>query len=354
MSSVACASPPPRTPLPAALDGTAPEYAPRPIPLTGQLAAATAQLSGLAWYDDYLILLPQYPPKHAAQDHALLYAIPQATICRFLQGYMPDPLTPQAIPFYTNGVESQIRGFQGYEAIAFHEDQVFVSIEAKSGAMQGYLVTGSIAPDLRGIHLDPTTLTMMTTPARVDNAAYEALVVLDDQVLAFYEANGANLNASPWAYAFDTMLTSQMTMTVPTIEYRLTDATAADSSGRFWVVNYFFPGSQRRYHPAEDGIRLAYGTGETHARYPQVERLLELQHQHGTITRTATPPIQLQLHDAETPRNWEGVVRLADQGFLLVTDTFPETILAFVATPSPHGGAPNTASHAPCPPPNVR
>jgi hypothetical protein len=32
-------------------------------------------------------------------------------------------------------------------------------------------------------------------------------------------------------------------------------------------------------------------------------------------------------------RNWEGLVRLDDRGFLLVTDLFPGTILGFVPAP---------------------
>ena len=32
-------------------------------------------------------------------------------------------------------------------------------------------------------------------------------------------------------------------------------------------------------------------------------------------------------------RNWEGIARLEGRGFLLVTDQFPDTILAFVPYP---------------------
>jgi hypothetical protein len=39
-------------------------------------------------------------------------------------------------------------------------------------------------------------------------------------------------------------------------------------------------------------------------------------------------PIYLELLD-EDSRNWEGIVRYGD-GFLLVTDKFPTTILAYV------------------------
>ncbi len=41
-------------------------------------------------------------------------------------------------------------------------------------------------------------------------------------------------------------------------------------------------------------------------------------------------PIQLTLVDEATVRNWEGIARLDGRGFLIATDTYPATILAFV------------------------
>ena len=49
------------------------------------------------------------------------------------------------------------------------------------------------------------------------------------------------------------------------------------------------------------------------------------------IVLTETPPIQLEL--GPESRNWEGLVRLEDRGFLLMTDKFPGTILGFVGVP---------------------
>ena len=40
-------------------------------------------------------------------------------------------------------------------------------------------------------------------------------------------------------------------------------------------------------------------------------------------------PIQLEL-DKDSPRNWEGIVRIDDIGFLIATDKHPEMILGFV------------------------
>jgi hypothetical protein len=46
------------------------------------------------------------------------------------------------------------------------------------------------------------------------------------------------------------------------------------------------------------------------------------------IIRTDSEPIQLVLE--KNSRNWEGLVRLDDQGFLMIVDEHPRTILAFV------------------------
>jgi hypothetical protein len=64
-----------------------------------------------------------------------------------------------------------------------------------------------------------------------------------------------------------------------------------------------------------------------------VERLVELQFDASTgVSLTGLPPIQLQLEPMET-RNWEGLVLLDDRGFLIATDKYPGTLLAFVPYP---------------------
>ena len=40
-------------------------------------------------------------------------------------------------------------------------------------------------------------------------------------------------------------------------------------------------------------------------------------------------PIQIEL-DEKASRNWEGIVRLDDRGFLVATDKYPEMILGFI------------------------
>ena len=53
----------------------------------------------------------------------------------------------------------------------------------------------------------------------------------------------------------------------------------------------------------------------------------------GRIELVDRPPVELVLLDEVVARNWEGIVRWADEGVLVVTDRFPTTLLAFVPFP---------------------
>ena len=74
-----------------------------------------------------------------------------------------------------------------------------------------------------------------------------------------------------------------------------------------------------------------YGAGPSHRGSDTVERLLLLELDGEAVRLVDRPPVQLEL-DVEG-RNWEGLVRWEDRGLLVVTDEFPETILAFVPLP---------------------
>jgi hypothetical protein len=310
-----------------------PEQAVQIIPLAGPLAAASAEISGLAWYGDMLILLPQFPQRFGDA----LFALPKAEIVAFLAGSLDGPLTPQPIPLLAPDL-SQISGYEGLEAIAIAGDRVFVTIESSGGApMMGYVVNGRIAPDLSQIELDTTNLVEIAPPVPLSNYSDEAILVVNDTVLTIYEANGKNVNPVPAAHQFSTDLELLESLAFPAIEYRVTDATAVDGNGRFWVINYLYPGDITKLNIAQDGIAAQFGMGATHAASQTVgqtvERLIELQLITDGITLTDTPPIQLELLPDDEARNWEGIVRLDDAGFILATDKFPETILGFVERP---------------------
>ncbi len=302
------------------------------IPLAGPVADRNAEISGMTWYGDYLIMLPQYPNFFTEEGDGFVFAVPKADLVAFLDGTSSQPLEPVQIPFVAPGLQEGITGFEGYEAIVFVGDKAFLTIETEAETgMVGYLVSGAIAPDLSALTLDTTALTEIQSQAGVGNMSEETLIVAGEMLATIYEANGAGVNAAPVAHLFDTGLAPTETLPFPNIEYRITDATALDGNNRFWAINYFFPGDSDLL-PISDPVVNQYGEGSTHVNNAGVERLVEFQYDASGITLTDTPPVQMELLP-DALRNWEGLVRLDNQGFLIATDKYPQTILSFVPLP---------------------
>lgn len=306
------------------------EYPVQMLPLGAPLDEADAEISGMAWYSDTLILLPQFPERYEDQ----LFGLPRANIVAHLENETATPLIPLPIAFDDGNLHNSIRGFEGYEAIAFVGNQIFVTIEVRLTAttMTGYLVMGEVI-EQQSVRLNPNTLTELPAPAPLENYSDEAMTVWGDSLYTFYEANGATVNPGAMAHSFDlTTLAPQSSLALVPLEYRLTDATPADEAGNFWVINYLFPGDIPKLQPATDEFAEIYGLGDSHRRDLGVERLIQYQIHDSGIEPADTPPLYLRLEPG-TPRNWEGIAILEGHGFLLATDKFPSTLLGFVAYP---------------------
>ncbi|MEZ4719060.1 MAG: hypothetical protein R2851_23660 [Caldilineaceae bacterium] len=299
-----------------------------PIPLDAPANVAEQEYSAMAWYGDTLVLVPQFP----ARDDNALVTLARADVLAYLRGELDGPLPTGRIPFDDGNLAERITGFEGYEAIGFDGDTVYMTVETHPGTwMLGYIVAGTIDAD--GITLDPALRTPVAVQAPLSNMTDETLVIDGDRVLTIFEANGVNVNPAAHVNVFSRDLEKLEPIPLANVEYRLTDATALDDARRFWAINYFWPGDDK-LKPADDPIAATYGQGKTHAQGTVVERLLEFQVADDGVTLTETPPIQLTLLPAGVARNWEGIARLQDgdiDGFLLVTDKFPVTQLAFVA-----------------------
>lgn len=317
------------------------ELAVQLLPLSGQVSNPKAQYSGMAWFGDWLILLPQYPAYFQRDGTASLVAFGKSDILAILDGTSSAPLEPHFIALDDQELMRSIRGFEGFECLTFHQDSVYLSIEAKPAKMLGYLVKGSVQSDPAGvpvsIQLEPASLVEIQPQAALDNYADEACLVYNQQVYTIYEANGLHVNPMPETHVFSLDLQQQDTLIFPHIEYRITDATQPDAEGRFWAINYLYPGDLDKLNPVEtnglDALALQYGVGRMHAEYAVVERLIQFEIRETLIQRVDTPPLQLVLVSNLTARNWEGIVVLDGRGFLLVTDSFPDTQLGFVAYP---------------------
>jgi hypothetical protein len=303
------------------------------IAVQGDLSAPEAEISGMAWFGDTLFILPQYPENYPAQDGLTsLFSMQKEAILNYLDGSSTAPLQARRVPISNTNHAAQIPGYEGFEAIAIDGNRVFLSIEVNDfGVMKGFVMQGAVIEGGTAIALDPKTLLELTPPVQIFNAAFESLVVAQEGVICLFEANGLQLNTDPAAYLVDP-IQNITAIDIDNFEYRFTDATGMDDEDRFWVLNIFMP-LEFWYYNNLDPIANLYGKGDSHQDNIQVERLLELKYNGEELSLSGELPIYIKL-DSETPaRNWEALVRLDDRGFLAVTDTYPETLFAFIANP---------------------
>src|SRR3954462_11397216 len=81
-----------------------------------------SETSGLAWYGDYLILLPQYPDWQQTAGDGVLLVLHKQEILDILDYKRSGALQPRPVPFRTGDLRHKITKFEGYEAIAIHGD----------------------------------------------------------------------------------------------------------------------------------------------------------------------------------------------------------------------------------------
>jgi len=299
------------------------------IPLSGSITKKKAELSGMAWIGDTLILLPQYPEKFGPNEGAL-FAIPKQAILDYLDGKSKEPITPTKITLSAPGLKDGIRDYEGFESIGYWNQTIYLTIESgKNTNMMGYLVSGTISSDLTEIALDTAHVVEIEPAIQMDNRTDEALVITQNKIFTFFEVNGADLNSQPAAHVFSLDLTPQGTISFPNLEYRVTDA-ALGPNGEIWVINSVSPNDTQLFTKS-DPLGEIYNGGISSADIQHVERLVKLNFSTGGITLANGSPIQITFD--KDSRNWEGLVLLDERGFLVVTDKHPDTILGFVPMP---------------------
>ncbi|MBN1948986.1 MAG: hypothetical protein JW784_04515, partial [Candidatus Cloacimonetes bacterium] len=123
-----------------------PEYQVREIPLYGPASLPQAEFSGLSWYNDHLILLPQYPDYQTRDGNGVLFAISRQDLLEVVSNYKESSVEILEINIQMSYFRVNIPGFEGFEAIGFYGNDVFLTIEAEPDKATGYLVKGRISP----------------------------------------------------------------------------------------------------------------------------------------------------------------------------------------------------------------
>ncbi len=306
------------------------------LELTGPLDDPQVEVSGMTWKGDTLVIMPQNPTLFAGEGSMGFFAIRRSRILAAINGTVEGPILPRQVNCQAVGMSRIVEGFDGLEAMGLIGDRCYMTVEAEDDtSMSSYLVCGHYDMVNNEVVMDMTKLTSIPMGLNIPNIAEESIVIDGDQVITISEANGLNVNPSPVGKVFNTQIEFQGTMPFPQIEYRVTDATKVGEDGRFWVINYYFPREREKLNPAPDPELERFGDPLAYDPDVCVERLLEMRivrtcRQGDFIERTDTPPVNLTLLPTGECRNWEAVVRLGDMGFLMMTDEYPGTLLAFV------------------------
>ena len=291
--------------------------------LTGLITNPKQEISSMDWYNNQLVLLPE-------NLGGFLYMIPKNRIESAIESTAPIPIKPEQPIFSTPDYTKSIPGFEGLEAIVFHKNNVYITLEANdNGKMQGYLAWGNIDPSTYEVTIPKNNILKLDTPIQVKNMAFESLLIYKNSVIAIYEAQGINLQKSTWQYSISMDDHSITKINFPNIEYRINDVSKIDKSNNFWAINYLWVGDKKYLKPGPDSLSITYGQGETHTIFPHVERLVEFTIKDDGINFTDIAPIQLVLNE-DNSRNWEGIVRFGNKGLLIATDKYPGMILGFV------------------------
>ena len=293
----------------------------REILLAGEITNPNNEISGMDWYKEQLYLLPEN-----AIDH--LFIIPKKQIQEYLLSKNPEAIIPKKIKLISPDYQSLINGFDGFEAIAFTDDNVILSIEVKTrnNNMTGYIAWGTCNPSTKELYFEKKSLKEVTTPIQIKNMAFESIIIHENDAILLYEANGENLqkNVKHSKISLDDYSLSKIDGF--NVEYRITDATTLDSNNKFWCINYFWPGEKEKLKPGKD-IYLENHSNNNNLK--SIERIIELEIKNGVISMTKTKPIQL-FSENNASRNWEGIVRYGKNSFLVVTDKYPKMILGLV------------------------
>ncbi len=290
------------------------------IKLKGLITDPKQEISGMDWYKDNLFFLPE-------NLGGYLFKLTKKEIQEVINIKYSKTLSPIKTKLSTPDFSKTIPGFDGFEAIAFNKNRVYLTIEAENNeTMEGYLVWGTINPKSYEININVKNIKKIQTPIQIDNLSFESIIVDNNNALILYESNGINLRENPFQILIRHNDFVSKKIQAPHIEYRITDGTKLKNN-KFWSINYYWPGDKTKLSPGIDKLLFNESTNINNDQ--TVERLIEFIIKDDKITLSNKKPINLILEDGKS-RNWEGIVRYGESGFLIATDKYPRMILAYV------------------------
>ena len=100
------------------------EVSPYYIKINGPMAERSQEISGMDWYNDNLILLPE-------NLNGYVFAIKKTELDSRINDNDTTTIFPEQIKFNTPNYKELVPGFDSFESIAFRGYEVYITIEIK-------------------------------------------------------------------------------------------------------------------------------------------------------------------------------------------------------------------------------
>ena len=301
------------------------------IPLPADIASVNEEFSGMSIHAGRLYLLPQYGShKESKLDGAFsIYSILTDSINRVIEGKDKAlsayrKLRVKNLNLLPEAVKS---GYEGFEAITFIGNEVYLSIETHDQDDYCFLIKGKLDTDQQEIVMDATHVVKLPRYPYIENAGFESLTYLPKKkkLLAIYEYNAAAHGGL--GYLIDpSFKKSPERIDMPFLPFRITDI-QADNKGTVYGINYFWNGDYKSYLDNEMIRNAEVQIGDS---IPELKPALERDPKYLTRkTTTYARIVKLSGIKAEhweglrsfpgDKNNWEGMV-LFRKGALVVSD----------------------------------
>jgi hypothetical protein len=211
------------------------------------------EASGLAWYNESLVILSQFPkpsgfrssilPSDSKGKHDYIHYLPKNEINKDLDESILKNYKLFIDYSKLGPIDDILKNkFDGFEAITFNRDEVFLTIELKD-KIGGYLVQGTIDWHQKIISLNHISQKPFKPQTDDTNTADETILFLNDKIYTFYE--GKKSGGKYKANVFGPVDLKPKEGVYYSFKYRVTDATAspttavnsAQNDHSFWMID---------------------------------------------------------------------------------------------------------------------
>jgi hypothetical protein len=299
--------------------------------LPDSINSINEEFSGMALYGNRLYLLPQYGNHMKAKLDGLfsIYSIGADSLRRSINGKDPKLSSYRTINVLNlNKLPDSIKQYyEGFEAITFIGNQVYLSIETVDSSDYCFLIKGVLDIKNNEITIDPVhTLSLKRYPF-INNAGFESISYLqkEKKLIALYEFNA--MPNGGIGYLIDPSLTKKPEkISVPFLHFRITDAQVTPK-GKIYAMNYYYGGDYNKY--LNNNV-IRHQEERVKSMIPDLKKSLSVDPDFLRIKSSGYARIvmmnnykdkswkQVATFDA-FENNWEGLV-LFNKGALIITD----------------------------------